>query len=378
MTLLSAHFPFSPSASVRNALGEHSDHLYTYINKYDASIPIILSDCGEVVREAHSFLYEKHNLSRGMSSDRTVLTYAESLSHWFRYCKENDLCWREFSVSSLLKYRNSMRSTSNHREKNLRTATINLRVTVVVEFIKFLILGGSDNEIRTEEARYFLAKLGRAKLKLRRTHSRPIALSPENCKKICNVLRSTHRLIFIWAISTGLRTSSILSVTLKQLEAIESSRGGFVEVITKGGKWQKVFLPAYVLEETKKYIRIDRKILLLRGGLGGAESNFLFVNQKGGAIDRRCYYAAYKRACKVLRVNSHPHQARTTFATFMDRRLRAYGEEHKLDHIKIIQGLLGHASSITTEDYLESLEINNIEILNLLEEHAGVFGAAHE
>lgn len=378
MTLLPANFSLPLSSPVKVALGARRAQLCGYINKYDADIPIILSGAGEVVREAHSFLYEKHRLSRGISSARTVQTYAESLKHWFEYCDVNNQCWQDLNVRSLVKYRNSMKSGSSGSEKSLRPATINLRVTVVAEFLKFFVSEGLADRGKEIEAKNFLANLGRARLKLRRTQSRPVALSAEDCRSICSRLSGAHRIIFIWALSTGLRTSSILSTSLEKFEGVKGSTGGFVELVAKGGKWQKVFLSSYILEETRKYIRIERKLSLLRGNISADQSNSLFLNRNGSPVERRCYYTAYKRACKTVDVSSHPHQTRTTFATFMDRRLRTYSKQNNVDHIKIIQGLLGHASSSTTQDYLESIEINNIEILSMLEDHALILRGEHE
>ncbi len=376
MILLTARNLPSASMSVRKALGHEHSELCSFVNKYSGNIPIILSDVGEVIREAHNFLYEKHFFSRGISSEKTVQTYAECLNHWLKYCAGTGLDWKKSNVRSVFSYRNSMKAAAGVVEESLRPATINLRVTVVVEFLKYFLSEIPAENRADYNSEYLISKLTNTKFTVRRTHSRPVALSAENCRKICASLRGVHRVIFIWAISTGLRISSMLSVSLQNFNSVQRrDGGGFIEVSAKGGKWIKVFLTGHVIDETDKYIRLERRLLALRAHANeNIDMGSLFLNKNGGVVSRSCYYAAYQRACKGLNVTSHPHQTRTTFASFMERSLTAYAKENNTDHIKIIQGLLGHASSSTTMVYLESLAINNIEILNLLELNSETLG----
>ena len=376
MILLTARNLPSASMSVRKALDHKQDRLYSFVNKYDGDIPIILNNDGDVIREAHSFLYEKHLFTRSISSRKTVKTYGECLAHWLKYCCSEGLDWKKTSTRSIFAYRNSMKAAARVVVESLRPATINLRVTVVVEFLKYFHSNLPAGKLNDYNSEILLSKLANTKFTIRSTHSRPIALSAENCREMSAKLCSAHRVMFIWAISTGLRISSILSVTLKNYNSIQRrDGGGFIEVPAKGGKWIKVFLTRHVIDVTDKYIRIERKLLELRADQKKSiKTNSLFLNMNGSAINRGCYYAAYQRACKSLNIKSHPHQTRTTFASFMERTLRVYAKENNIDHIKIIQGLLGHTNSSTTMVYLESLDINNVEILSLLEQNSETLG----
>ncbi|MFC6336170.1 tyrosine-type recombinase/integrase [Pseudomonas sp. CCM 7891] len=366
-----------PPENFTKPLGINQVRIWSYINKYDACIPIILDSEGVLIREAHSYLYEKHILSKGISSFKTIKTYSECLNHWFSYCCLKGIDWRESSFRSVIAYRNSMKASSGDTKKSLKPPTINLRTTVVVEFLKYY----SGNKLNDDSAHSLnvtrWSALTKNRLSLRSRNSRPIALSAESCLSISGKLHSSHRLIFIWAISTGLRVSSILSISIKDFESIPNSQGGaFIDVMTKGGKWLKVFLTDYVMRETKKYVAVERRLLELRGT--GSERRFpaaLFLNKAGVAINYNCYYAAYKRCCRSLSITSHPHQTRTTFATFMEETLRNYGKEKGEDHIKIVQGLLGHASVNTTMAYLEKISVYSAEVLELLEANSLSLGA---
>lgn len=353
-----------------------------YANKYQCVIPIILTDEGDVIREAHSFLYEKHINSRNLNSDKTVHTYAECLLVWFKYCALKNLDWKASTIRSLLHYRNSMKSSAGVRAKSLRPKTINLRISVVIEFFRYF-LEFEINSGKHPERRYqlLLKNLTNTSFNVRSSDSRPIALTVDACRSLCVRLKGVHRIIFIWGISTGLRISSILKILLSDFDPIKTQDGGaFLEVLCKGGKVQKVFLPRYLIAETNKYLEVERKLVVLRSQkkYKSALSNELFLNSSASSVTRSCYYAAFQRACASQAIKSHPHQARTTFATFMERALRTYGKENNIDHVKIIQGLLGHADSITTMSYLESIAINDVDILGLLDANSLNFGLGYE
>lgn len=356
--------------------------LNEFANKYQGAIPIILTDEGEVIREAHSFLYEKHIHSRNMNSDKTVHTYAECLVVWLKYCALNSLDWKASTIRSLLHYRNSMKSGSGVRARSLRPKTINLRISVVIEFFKYFLEVEMTNNKNSERNYHLLLKnITNTRFNVRSSDSRPIALTATACRSLCASLKGVHRIIFIWGISTGLRISSILKVLLSDFEPLQTQdRGAFLEVLCKGGKIQKVFLPRYLIVETNRYLEVERKLVVLRAQkkYKTSLSGELFLNGSASSVTRGCYYAAFQRACTSQAIKSHPHQARTTFATFMERALRAYGKENNIDHVKIIQGLLGHADAITTMSYLESIAINNVDILGLLEANSVNVGGGYE
>ena len=352
-----------------------------YLDKYVALIPVILTDEGEIIREAHNFLYEKHINSRNISSYRTVHTYAECLLIWFKYCISNSLNWKTSNVRSLLHYRNSMKSATGARNKSLRPKTINLRMTVVLEFFKYYLELTAINDSAPEQNhRLLLKSITKTRFNVRLSDSRPVALTTIACRSLCSTLKGVHRIIFIWGISTGLRISSTLKILLRDFESLRNRAGsGFLEVLSKGGKTQKIFLPKYLIDETNRYLDVERTLVVLRSKKRSQDAMYstLFLNGDANEVTRGCYYAAYKRACASLAINSHPHQARTTFATYMEKALRAYGKENNIDHIKIIQGLLGHADSSTTMSYLETIATNSLDVLNLLEINSANIGINH-
>jgi integrase len=379
MKLLASKFvdPSKMGASGSDLERDKYDH---FLNRHPYAIPLLLSSEGEIIREAHGFLLEKEMFSRSIYKTKTSETYSECLLSWFDYCSKNKIDWRSASHRVLVTYRNSMKSSNGNRSKSLSASTINLRMTVLLEFMKYYLSSLSKDEVDGASTLSRVQKLSAVKLSLRKNASNPVALSQVECKKIKNRLRSSHQLIFTWGLLTGLRIGTVLAIRLDALSALGTeARGTFLEVFTKGGKKQNVFIPKQLIEKTTRYVEVERKLQILRKKrkVSDYDSGSLFLNHNAVPVTRECYYAAYKRACRFLNISSHPHQARTTFATFVEKALRAYGKVNSLDHIKIVQGLLGHASAETTMHYIESLQVNDTEVLAILEVNAHKMLASH-
>lgn len=186
-------------------------------------------------------------------------------------------------------------------------------------------------------------------------------------------LKGVHRVIFAWSLATGVRVSSVLNIDLVEYEKLNiDGSDGFIELMMKGGRMQKVYVPQALRSEIETYICTVRVLSSKYRLQGAGERGKLFLNSKGEAVTRSCYYAAFKRACASQNIKAHPHQARTTFATFMERKISAAGLNLGFDHVKIIQGLLGHASAITTQQYLEDIAGNNVEVLALIDSNSEI------
>lgn len=379
MKLLSYKF-ISPTLIASAKAKLNKAELEVYLNKYSYSIPILMDSDGEVIREAHSFLLEKEVYSRSINRTKTVDTYSESLLDWFAYCNSTQANWKLASSRALISYRNTMKNSRKERAKTLSASTINLRMSVVVEFLKHylgeLLQANPGQEATVRQ----LQKITTGKFSVRGNPANPIALSAIECQKLNARLKHPHKLIFAWGVSTGLRIGTILSINLDTYSGIKDLRsGGFVEVKTKGGRRQKIFVPPHIINLTNQYVDVERKLALLRGQkkISTSDVEMLFVNNQATAVSYQCYYHAYKRACNFLQISSHPHQARTTFATFIEKSLRAYGVANGIDHVKIVQGLLGHASAETTVGYLEGLRVNDGDVLAILERNSEVLGGLH-
>ncbi|MGV6398103.1 tyrosine-type recombinase/integrase [Pseudomonas caspiana] len=328
-------------------------------------LPVFIDQGYSVISEAHDFLYDKFFFSRTSNPKRTINTYAECLLSWFKYIELGGLDWREAGVTQIISYRNSMKGNTECRRKALSVSTINLRLSVISEYYLYYwrdLL--SCNPDKAEILARKIQKLDKVQLRLRQNKILPRALSKEACQQLVSTLRGVHKLILEWALTTGMRTSSILNISVNDFESVEANTSTkFLKILAKGGKSQHVYIPSSLIEKTRAYIDTERRLNEKRHG----SSDKLFLNKLGETVSRSCYYKSFKRGCEATSIKSHPHQTRTTFATYMQRRIDAASKRLGIDSIKIIQGLLGHASSLTTQSYLETIAINNPDILELLD-----------
>ncbi|WP_323616399.1 tyrosine-type recombinase/integrase [Pseudomonas putida] len=347
----------------------------TSFNNYKSNevrLPFLLGVDGRPVSDVHNFLHEKMFYLGGYKSVNSIRTYSESLKHWFVYLASEDLDWKNVSVRNIVGYRNHMKSSGGASKKSLSAATVNLRINVVVEFYRywwseqFRSHGSIQAKNNLEKSR---SRTVRLRVNADRKGAR--ALSLESCAGIYSQLKGVHRLVFLWCVCTGMRIGSVLSLELGQFNDLaEAGIHGFIDVEVKGGRNQSVYVPKVVIEETNNYILIER---CLTPPINNEAEERLFLNAKGNYVTRGCYYSAFKRGCAAANIKSHPHQTRATFATHLEHRLQPLKDTHHLDPLKIIQGLLGHASSETTQMYLENIKGRHINVTGLIEDHANAF-----
>jgi Phage integrase, N-terminal SAM-like domain len=100
--------------------------------------PLLIEAGGRLVREAVSFLYDIAYVRGSTRSVRTLETYAESLYSWLSYAEEHELGWRRPTAPMLASYRDQMLGTDGTRDQPLSRRTVNLRLSVAVEFYKHL------------------------------------------------------------------------------------------------------------------------------------------------------------------------------------------------------------------------------------------------
>lgn len=346
--------------------------------------PLLIGADGHLVREAFSFLYDIGYVRGSTRSVRTLETYAESLYSWLSYAEEHELGWRRPTAPMLASYRDQMLGTDGTRDHPLSRRTANLRLSVAVEFYKHLAnIDGSQElaVIQRDEAwaasspsvkRIASSSSSLARLRVRVYRRRPRALSTEHCQHLSGELKAAYRLMWQWALCTGLRTGSLLRLRLSAFQALASSAGSdpMLSVLAKGGKLVTVHVPQALRDATQRYIEVDRRLAASRRS-SPANDAALFLNRTGRPVTAKAYYRAVRRAAARLRIRAFPHQARTTFATFVrDRLEKLSAAGHQVDAVKIVQSLLAHADAATTEAYLDSIDVPSLDVLRILDELA--------
>jgi integrase/recombinase XerD len=134
--------------------------------------------------------------------------------------------------------------------------------------------------------------------------------------------------------ATGLRVSELVGLTLKQLDL----RRGVVRPLGKGSKERVVPMVAAATEKLEFYLTHGRPQLLK-----GRQSQYLFVNRRGGRLSRQGFWKLLKLyALKQGVTGLSPHTLRHSMATHLLSRGA---------NLRVIQMLLGHADLATTQIY---------------------------
>ena len=146
-----------------------------------------------------------------------------------------------------------------------------------------------------------------------------------------------HKAILLLIYSTGLRLSEATNLRIKD---IHSDEGYLFIKDSKGKRDRKTVLSPMVLEYLRTYYTSYKP------------SYWLFEGQSGGKYSDRSIQQVLRNAVEVSGVNpwGTVHTLRHSFATH----LLLNGT-----NLRVIQTLLGHSSSKTTEIYTHVLAVNN-------------------
>ena len=167
-------------------------------------------------------------------------------------------------------------------------------------------------------------------LRPKREHKLPNVLSQKEVQAILSYFtNSKHKTIFYLIYSGGLRISEVISL---KLHDIDSKRGVIRIIESKGAKDREVPLSQKALEQLRLYYKEYKP------------TEYLFEGQFGGQYSTRSIQALFRKALKVcgIKKKATVHTLRHSYATHL--------LENGTD-LRIIQELLGHKSSKTTELY---------------------------
>ena len=149
--------------------------------------------------------------------------------------------------------------------------------------------------------------------------------------------------------SAGARLAEVAGLDRSDVDLAE----GEARVIGKGNKERRVPVG-------RKAVAALQRWLAVRDTLAGADTDALFVSQRGTRLSRRSIAARMERwaVAHGLPVHLHPHKLRHSFATHL--------LESSAD-LRAVQELLGHANISTTQIY------THLDFAHL----ARVYDAAH-
>lgn len=133
---------------------------------------------------------------------------------------------------------------------------------------------------------------------------------------------------------TGMRVSELLGLDLDDLQF----ELGYLQCEGKGESAR--IIPVSPVAQSF----VERYIQQARNGLGGRETEALFLNGRGGRLSRQGFWKMIKRRAKEAGIQKEitPHVLRHSFATHL--------LENGAD-LRAIQQMLGHADLSTTQIY---------------------------
>ncbi len=339
-------------------------------NMLPSGFPLLLDGLGQLHWGAFAFLLDCYRVDSSQPRLKTLQTYSEGLKGWLEYLDSRGADWKLPAASLLADYRKELSGRRVGRRKT-SNATLNLRTATVREFYKFLVsadwggLANSGLDLELEPIKRFLAGT-RVLRRAKKYKKKPRALTSEQIAAMVAELKPPYDLIFKWTLSTGLRRTTAAELELAQLprDTDRSVALTYMRVVVKGGKEHEVPVTNALLTLTWSYVASHREMALAKNG---KTSDALFVNAQGDAITSDAYYQAFRRAARKLGFAANPHMTRHTFSERMERILsKLEGQGAKVNPIKVIQHILGHSHSQTTEIYLESVKRCDAGLLSAL------------
>ena len=208
---------------------------------------------------------------------------------------------------------------------------------------KYKISESKQNTVINAIKAYYEHVLGRPReyydiQRPNRSHSLPNVFSKDEIMRIIKATDNIkHKAILLTIYSAGLRISEALNLRVVD---IHSSEGYLFIKDSKGKRDRKTVLSTTLLQVLRQYHKTHRP------------AYWLFEGQDGGKYSAKSIQQILRRA--VEKAGANPwgtvHTLRHSFAT------------HLLQegvNLRIIQSMLGHSSSKTTEIYTHVLAINN-------------------
>ena len=284
--------------------------------------------------------FQRHLAAERQLAPRTVNNYLNDLQPFAQFLQEklgisDPAQVDRATVMGYLEWLLNRRPTTRGRQETQRrpghahTSVIRM-LSVLRSFYRLLVREGwvqQDPTLRVRTVRPRRALPG----VLSRREVDQLLQEPDEAK--FQGLRDAAILELLYG--SGLRVSETVGL---DLESVSLSQGE-VRVLGKGSKERVVPLTKPAVEALARYLQEARpKRVSRRSGVA------LFLNQRGGRLSARSIQLLVRHYSEVsgLERPVHTHVLRHTFAT------------HLLDggaDLRVVQGLLGHASPATTQIY---------------------------
>ena len=258
-------------------------------------------------------------VERGLSQN-TVLAYENDILGFFDYFKNiedpNEIKRIHFSEYTVHLAQNGLLSSS-----------ITRKIASIKGFFRFL---SANKEIKSNPSLSVTSPKIPKKL--------PKVISYEEIEKLLkNRLTTKEKAVFELLYATGLRVSELVNLTVKNVDF----KSNLIKTTGKGSKDRIVPMGKKAKEALNNYMK-ERELILKAKMGSGAESDYIFLNDKSEQISRQWVYNFIKKQGETINKTISPHTIRHSFATHL--------LENGAD-LRAVQVLLGHRSVVTTQLY---------------------------
>ncbi|HVB87528.1 MAG TPA: site-specific tyrosine recombinase XerD [Candidatus Dormibacteraeota bacterium] len=262
-------------------------------------------------------------------SDNTIQAYRRDIEKFCAFAKKRRLSTGDVQRADIVDFLASLYNSK------LDSRSVARHLVTIRNFFRFALMEGyvAEDPAATVESPKF-----------RRSLPQFLSLDEVECvlrqPDTSTVVGLRDKAMIELMYSCGLRVSELCGVRVADLHL----DAGCLRCVGKGDKERIVPVGRRALETVQAYYRQGRPELL-RGG----NSPYLFLNQRGGKMDRIAYWktlASYGRKAG-LRKHLKPHMLRHSFAT------------HLLDRgadLRAVQMMLGHSDISTTQIYTHVVE----------------------
>lgn len=275
-------------------------------------------------------------LERGLS-DNTISAYRQDLMEFFTFVKSERMkSWptEAIDIDAFL---------ARQKDLNKASSSISRMISSLRKFYQWL-------------ARQNIQKIN-PMLEIdapKKEHRLPVALSEDEITKllsqpdISKKLGLRDRALLETMYATGMRVSEVIN--LKEEDIHPELK--LIKVFGKGSKERLVPVSDIALEWIAKYQEEVREPLILKKGKA---SEYVFLNNRGGALTRQAVWQIIKRYCQLAGIEKDvtPHTLRHTLATHL--------LENGAD-LRVVQEILGHSDISTTQIYTNLTQKHILEV----------------
>ena len=257
------------------------------------------------------------------ASENTITAYETDLKHFFAWLEQQGKGPDELDAGDLALY------ASACTRRTLKSTSINRRLSTIRQFYRFLLEEGciqkdpTRDMARPRQGRYLPAVLSIGEVD--RLLAAPDITTPLG-------VRDKAMIELLYA--TGLRVSELVGIEVHMLNLSV----GYLICRGKGNKERLVPIGESAMKWVGDYLTD------VRPGLAGAETDSLFLSNRGSAMTRQNFWYMIRRyaAAAGIYKTISPHVLRHSFATH----LLAGGAD-----LRSVQMMLGHADISTTQIY---------------------------